>query len=42
LASFYDNPEQNLPLASGTPLDKLVEKWDSEVSKDISELTLFT
>jgi hypothetical protein len=32
LCSFYDNPELELPPASGTPLDELKEKWDFDVS----------
>ena len=27
-ASFYDNPEVELPPSSGTPLDELKDKWD--------------
>lgn len=32
LCSFYDNPELELPPASGTPLDELKDKWDFDVS----------
>ena len=31
-ASFYDNPELELPPDGGTPLEELKEKWDTDVS----------
>jgi hypothetical protein len=34
-ASFYDNPEVELPAASGTSLDELKAKWDFDVSKPL-------
>lgn len=29
-ASFYDNPEVDIPPKSGTPIDELKDKWDAE------------
>jgi len=34
-ASFYDNPEWDLPPAEGTPLEELKAKWDFDVSLSV-------
>ena len=34
-ASFYDNPELDLPPKGGTPLDELKAKWEAEVSQQV-------
>lgn len=40
-ASFYDNPEFDLPPESGTPLDELKAKWDTDVSFFLLTTTTF-
>src|SRR5882757_32644 len=32
LASFYDNPEVEIPPETGSPLEELKAKWDFDVS----------
>ena len=33
-ASFYDNPELDLPAPDGTPVEELEAKWGFEVCRD--------
>ena len=40
LGSFYDNPELEIPPASGSPLDELKAKWDFDVSTTPGPITI--